>query len=151
MFKYLMMVVTAMLFGCTTNTHNQTESLNGDDFESMKQEMVNDLVAAKLRENGARLLCGQENYRSCFRLSYQGCLSQAQPHNEECYQRAMDKVQKITSNDDAGKLFAFHFMCIATKNLVQSPNIQESAECLRDVKFDNEKALRTLFQSSSSI
>jgi len=155
MYKYLIIFATSLLFGCATNAPQSTAanpaSTSDADFDSMKQEMVGDLVALKLKENGVRLLCEEESYRSCFNLSYQTCYRQTQPYSEECYDRARSKVNAMTTKEDVGNLFAYHFMCIATKNLAQSSDLKASAACLKNFKIDKDRALKTLFESSSSI
>ncbi|AOE50323.1 hypothetical protein [Kangiella sediminilitoris] len=147
--KYITLLLALFMTACATTTNNTnqtaeksaagTEKAAEADSDQIQQELkeafVVDIMRMKIKENGENIACKLEAFTSCWGVSEQQCLDDAQPVKTQCLEFAETKFPS-PSSEQAVKQYAQVFsMCMITRQSLLYPSkLSEMKTCLN--QFD---------------
>jgi hypothetical protein len=131
----------ALFAGCAT----QPAPTAKPDYQN---EVIGEVIKAKVQKNGADLLCDQEGYRGCYKISREQCLTELNSVKDDCFKRANDRVPRIMSEGEM-KQFAQQFgSCLALRHLQlhQDKNLAEIGECMQKMSYDKAQGAKSIMK-----
>lgn len=105
-----------------------------------------ELLSEKFQKNGHKILCNQEAYVNCFKITEKKCSEDIQSITEGCVQYANKKIEEISTLEERPRKFGeIVSICLLNKHVIMYPEADEQIEkCVQTVKIDRGKMKKTL-------
>lgn len=143
------LVFTLLTLGACASTPAPSEPATAKakaSEDALAEELAANILADKLKKNGAYLLCDQPGYTACFNQSTQRCVQMIEPHNVDCYNTVAGKLGAVNTVNtrEFGKYFA---ACLMLKHIsVSGQPMDSTAQCIKKANFDDKQGTRSLLK-----
>ena len=143
-------LVLAILFTCGNTMATSFPSL-GDKLPGAgkaEDEMKLKLITKNLKENGYKLLCSQESYRSCYKITEEQCNEEMAKISNECIQSASKGAEDISDRKERAKeMGKLYSACLTANHLaLQVASAGSIEKCMKTANIDNSKIMTSLLK-----
>ncbi len=139
--------ITILFVLLCTGCQSTATSIQNDSAKEQNKSNVSKDFAAKLRTDGAKILCDQEAYTSCYKISRAQCLTELEVINSDC----LDKMDQLHGNLSLRNNFASYARgysaCLIYGHIIQDEErYSEISSCIKQAEMDKSAIVKLLLE-----